>query len=166
MGCHFYQPRRTTPGSSHNASTAPPCNPQRHFLSPTSWPLDIPLTLQGGTLERASPTTIARGLSIPNSCHLHVLPQRERFSCRAGPLELPWRYRAELPSERPLQAPLSRGHLPRLQPRPQIEASTLRWFGGTTCHAVGRQTPGAIHARASAKRPLDYGGGAPPYRSR
>ena len=37
--------------------------------------------------------------------------------------------------------------------------STLHWFGETTSHAVNRQTPGAIHAQASAKRPLDYGGG-------
>ena len=75
MGCHFYQPRRTTPGSSHNASTAPPCNPQRHCLSPTGRPLDIPLTLRGGTLERADPTTVARGLSVSSSCRFHVPPQ-------------------------------------------------------------------------------------------
>ena len=87
-----------------------------------------------GTLKCAGPTTVARGPSAPSSCRLHVPPQRERFSSRAGSLGLPWRYRAEFPSDRPLQAPLSKGRLPRRQPKPQTMASTSRWFGGTTRH--------------------------------
>ena len=75
MGYRCYQSRHTTPKHYTFASTAPPCNPQRHFISPTGRPLDIPLTLQGGTLERADPTTVARGLSVSNSCCFHVPPQ-------------------------------------------------------------------------------------------